>query len=52
MVISYHNACPHCAKVNKVDITLDEYCNGRGLVTCHDCGRMYVFIVLVKKVEE
>lgn len=52
MIIGYHNICPHCKHVNKVDILLDEIGSGKGLVTCEECSKLYVFLVSTKKVED
>jgi len=52
MIIGYHNVCPHCAHINKVELTLDDAGKGRGLVTCENCQKLYVFLVSTKKVED
>jgi hypothetical protein len=52
MIISYHNVCPYCGKINKVDITMSEVCSGKALVTCAECSKLYVFVVSTKRVEE
>ena len=52
MIVSYHNVCPRCGEVNKVDVLIGEDRGGKSLVTCIKCGKDYVFGVYVKKVEE
>lgn len=51
MVISYHNICPHCGHVNKIDVLIDGI-GGRAVVTCGECGKEYIFFVGSKKISE